>query len=151
GGRRIKRSLLIDQSSIRFLGEDEIGQLASLDLLGPYLSGKRQEITTWNDRLGGSVSRAANTRRLTNIGTFRAYVQAYLQAHPLLHKGMTQMVRQLQPGADGLPLEIYCLSNTVVWTSYEAIQADIFDHLIAILPEFGLSLFQSPSGADFRA
>ncbi len=151
GGRRIKRSLLIDQSSIRFLGEDEIGQLASLDLLGPYLSGKRQEITTWNDRLGGSVSRAANTRRLTNIGTFRAYVQAYLQAHPLLHKGMTQMVRQLQPGADGLPLEIYCFSNTVVWTSYEAIQADIFDHLIAILPEFGLSLFQSPSGADFRA
>lgn len=151
GGRRIKRSLLIDQSSIRFLGEDEIGQLASLDLLGPYLSGKRQEITTWNDSLGGSVSRAANTRRLTNIGTFRAYVQAYLQAHPLLHKGMTQMVRQLQPGADGLPLEIYCFSNTVLWTSYEAIQADIFDHLIAILPEFGLSLFQSPSGADFRA
>ena len=150
GGRRIKRSLLIDQSSIRFLGEDEIAQLASLDLLGPYLAGKREEIATWNHGLGASVSRAANTRRLTNIGTFRAYVQAYLQAHPLLHKGMAQMVRQLQPTPEGLPLEVYCFANTIVWAPYEAIQADIFDHLIAILPEFGLSLFQSPSGTDFR-
>jgi len=91
-----------------------------------------------------------NTRRVTNVGTFRAYVQAYLQNHAQIHQGMTLLVRQMQPGPSGMPLEIYCFTSTTAWTEYESIQSDIFDHLYAILPEFGLRLFQQPSGADFR-
>ncbi len=87
---------------------------------------------------------------MTNLGTFRAYVERYLRAHPGVHQNMTLMVRQLSPTADGLPLEIYCFTNTVAWTQYEAIQSDIFDHLLAILPEFGLRVFQHPSGGDVR-
>ena len=91
-----------------------------------------------------------NTRRITNIGSFRAYVERYLRSHGGIHQNMTLIVRQLSPTADGLPLEVYCFTNTVAWTQYEAIQSDIFDHLLAILPEFGLRVFQHPSGADMR-
>jgi len=150
GGRRIKRSLLIDQSSIRFLTPEEVTRLSSFVLLKDYLGRKAQEIAEWNAALGEHASVPANTRRATNIGTFRMYVQSYLRAHPNVHKGMTIMVRQLAPEAHGLPLEIYCFANTVVWVEFEAIQADIFDHLLAILPEFGLRVFQDPSGADMR-
>jgi len=150
GGRRIKRSLLIDQSSIRFLTPDELTRLSSLVLLKDYLGRKAQEIAEWNAALGEAASVPANTRRATNIGTFRMYVQSYLRAHPNVHQGMTVMVRQLEPEPQGLPLEIYCFANTVVWVEFEAIQADIFDHLLAILPEFGLRVFQEPSGADMR-
>ncbi|WP_210315560.1 mechanosensitive ion channel family protein [Nitratireductor aestuarii] len=150
GGRRIKRSLLIDQSSIRFLTPDELTRLSSFVLLKDYLGRKAQEIAEWNAALGEAASVPANTRRATNIGTFRMYVQSYLRAHPNVHQGMTVMVRQLEPEPQGLPLEIYCFANTVVWVEFEAIQADIFDHLLAILPEFGLRVFQEPSGADMR-
>lgn len=151
GGRRIKRALFLDQNSIRFLSDDEAARLARVDLVSDYLKEKQQEIAAFNASLEGSAMVSANTRRLTNIGTFRAYVRCYLAAHPNLRQDMPQLSRQLQPTAEGLPLEVYCFTNTVVWAEYEMIQSDIFDHLYAILPEFGLRTFQGPAGHDIRA
>ena len=150
GGRRIKRSLYLDQQSVHFLDADERKRLYRFSLLEDYLVNKRKEIDEWNAKLAERGQDPVNTRRVTNIGTFRAYVERYLRAHPGVHQNMTLMVRQLSPTADGLPLEIYCFTNTVAWTQYEAIQSDIFDHLLAILPEFGLRVFQHPSGGDVR-
>ncbi len=150
GGRRIKRSLYLDQQSVHFLGADECERLHRFNLLDEYLTEKRREIDAWNAKLAERGKEPVNTRRITNIGSFRAYVERYLRSHGGIHQGMTLMVRQLSPTADGLPLEIYCFTNTVAWTEYEAIQSDIFDHLLAILPEFGLRVFQHPSGADMR-
>lgn len=150
GGRRIKRALFIDQATIRFLNESELQSLASIDQLTNYLSKKEKEIADWNLKLGDKAKNPVNTRRFTNIGTFRAYVETYLRGHPGIHKGMTLIVRQMDPTPDGLPLEIYCFTNTTVWASYEQIQSDIFDHLYAVMPEFGLYPFQNPSGGDFR-
>ena len=151
GGRRIKRSIYLDQTSIRFLIPGEIEKLGRFRLLENYLQRKQEELKEWNGKLGDKGSVTANTRRITNIGTFRAYVEAYVRAHPQIHQNMTILVRQLQPGPEGLPLEIYCFTKTIAWNDYEAIQSDIFDHLFALLPEFGLSVFQNPSGADFKA
>ena len=148
GGRRIKRSLYLDQTSVRFLAEDERAALKRFALIDPYLDAKRAELEAWNRELLAAGKDPVNTRRVTNVGTFRAYVESYLRSHPRIHDGMTLLVRQLQPTATGLPLEIYCFTRTVAWAEYEAIQADVFDHLIAILPEFGLRLFQQPSGLD---
>lgn len=150
GGRRIKRSLYLDQQSVHFLNNEERQRLYRFNLLEDYLVKKRQEIDEWNTKLEEAGKEPVNTRRVTNLGTFRAYVQHYLQRHPGIHQDMTLMVRQLAPTAEGLPLEIYCFTNTVAWAQYEGIQADIFDHLLAILPEFGLRVFQAPGGADFR-
>ncbi len=150
GGRRIKRSLYVDQQSVHFLGADECERLHRFNLLDEYLTEKRREIDAWNAKLEERGKEPVNTRRITNIGSFRAYVERYLRSHGGIHQGMTLMVRQLSPTADGLPLETYCFTNTVAWTEYEAIQSDIFDHLLAILPEFGLRVFQHPSGADMR-
>ena len=150
GGRRIKRALFIDQATIRFLTEDERHSLASINQLTEYLSKKEKEIADWNAKLGDKAKNPVNTRRFTNIGTFRAYVEIYLRNHPGIHKGMTLIVRQMNPTPDGLPLEIYCFTNTTAWASYEQIQSDIFDHLYAVMPEFGLNPFQNPSGGDFR-
>ena len=149
GGRRIKRALHLDQTSIRFLTEAERAGLKRFALIDDYLDGKKAELEAWNGRLLAAGKDPVNTRRVTNVGTFRAYVESYLRTHPRVHdQGMTLMVRQLEPNPSGLPLEIYCFTRTVAWTEYESIQADIFDHLIAILPEFGLRLFQQPSGLD---
>lgn len=150
GGRRIKRSLFLDQQSVRFLTPAEIDSLRRFRLLEDYLAGKLAEIAQWNAQLAEKSQEPVNTRRITNIGTFRAYVDRYLRQHPGVHQGMTLMVRQMSPTADGLPLEIYCFTNTVVWVQYEGIQSDIFDHLLAIVPEFGLRIFQHPSGTDMR-
>jgi len=150
GGRRIKRSLYLDQQSVHFLDADERKRLYRFSLLEDYLVNKRKEIDEWNAKLAERGQDPVNTRRVTNLGTFRAYIERYLRAHPGVHQNMTLMVRQLSPTADGLPLEIYCFTNTVAWTQYEAIQSDIFDHLLAILPEFGLRVFQHPSGGDVR-
>ncbi|MEE4315493.1 MAG: mechanosensitive ion channel family protein [Erythrobacter sp.] len=149
GGRRIKRALPLDQNSIRFLSEDEVTALQRFRLLRPYLAEKQAEIAAWNARELAGEENPVNARRLTNIGTLRAYVLAYLQQHPRISDGFTLLVRQLPPGAQGLPLELYCFTDTTAWLEYEAIQADIFDHLLAILPEFHLRLFQEPSGVDF--
>ncbi|NZA27306.1 mechanosensitive ion channel family protein [Luteimonas sp. SJ-92] len=148
GGRRIKRPLLIDQSSVRFLAPGERDALRRIALIDDYLDAKRRELEEWNAQLAAAGKDPVNTRRVTNLGTFRAYVAAYLRAHPQIRQDMTLMVRQLQPDAHGIPLEVYCFTATTEWAAYEGIQADIFDHLLAVLPEFGLRLFQSPSGAD---
>ena len=150
GGRRIKRALYLDQNSVRFLDGDEQARLRRFRLLGDYLHHKDSEIDAWNARLTEQGREPVNQRRITNLGTFRAYVEAYLRAHGDIHDGMTLLVRQLPPGPTGLPLEIYCFTRTVAWGAYEGIQSDIFDHLLAILPEFGLQVFQQPGGADVR-
>ncbi|WP_394560838.1 mechanosensitive ion channel family protein [Aquipseudomonas alcaligenes] len=146
GGRRIKRSLHLDQNSVRFLDTETQAQLHRFDLLGDYLDNKQAELQQYN----ASLSDPLNGRQLTNLGTFRAYVEHYLRTHPEVHQQMTLLVRHQQPNENGLPLEIYCFTNTVAWAQYERIQADIFDHLLAILPAFGLRVFQNPSGGDLR-
>lgn len=151
GGRRIKRALHLDQASVRFLGNDERDRLRCIALIDDYLDRKKRELEDWNTKLLAEGKDPVNTRRVTNLGTFRAYVAAYLKAHPGVHPEMIQMVRQMQPGATGIPLEVYCFTATTQWVAYEGIQADIFDHLLAILPEFGLRVFQSPTGADVQA
>lgn len=151
GGRRIKRSLTIDQNTIRFLDEEEVEQLGRFRVLRDYLARKREEIAQWNASELGGESDPVNARRITNIGTLRAYIIGYLKSHPKISDRFTLLVRQNPPGPHGLPIEIYCFTATTDWGEYEAIQADIFDHLLAILPEFGLRVFQEPSGADLRA
>ena len=150
GGRRIKRALNLDLNSIRFLNEGEVGRLERWALLHTYLAEKSAEIAEYNAEGSRNPEINADIRRLTNVGTFRAYVVAYLKAHPKIHEaGYTLIVRQLAPSASGLPIEIYCFSNDQDWTRYEGIQSDIFDHIFAMVPEFGLRLFQDPTGADF--
>jgi miniconductance mechanosensitive channel len=153
GGRRIKRSLYVDASSIHFLSPEELDRCKRFLLLEEYLGGKEGDLAKYNQELKGlSVEErdaAVNMRRLTNIGTFRAYTWRYLNQHPQIRKDMTLLVRQLQPGPQGLPIELYCFTNTTAWNDYEDIQADIFDHLMAIVPEFGLRLFQQPAGTEF--
>ncbi len=151
GGRRIKRSLYLDQNSVHFLDAGEIAHLREFALLRDYVTSKQGELDEWNRRLSEQGAAALNQRRVTNLGTFRVYVESYLKHNPRIRQDMTLLVRQLSPTADGLPLELYCFTNTTAWNAYEAIQADIFDHLLAILPEFGLRVFQHPSGADLRA
>ncbi|MDO9520497.1 MAG: mechanosensitive ion channel family protein [Pseudohongiella sp.] len=148
GGRRIKRAVYLDQTSVRFLSAEEKQHLGAISLLGEYLSAKQKELDDWNASLAERGKEPANTRRITNLGTFRAYVERYLRNHPQVHQKMTLIVRHLNPGPEGLPLEIYCFTNTIEWVPYEGIQADIFDHLLSILPEFGLRVFQQPSGFD---
>lgn len=149
GGRRIKRALPIDQGTVRYLTSEEREGLSRFVLLQPYLEKKAAELAEWNASREGRAP--VNLRRLTNLGTFRAYAHAYLRAHPGIHQGMTLLVRQLPPGPEGLPIEVYCFTATTGWGEYEDIQSDIFDHLLAILPEFGLRAFQSPSGGDVAA
>jgi miniconductance mechanosensitive channel len=148
GARRIKRASYVDVSSIRFQTQDEVDHFTRFALLKDYVKIKEQELADYNADLATEVDAEVNRRRLTNVGTFRAYAFNYLKNHPKIHKGMTLMVRQLGPGPEGLPLEIYCFTNTTDWTAYEDIQSDIFDHLLAIVPEFGLKLFQKPAGSD---
>ncbi len=150
GGRRIKRALNIDQNSVHFLSDAEREHLHRFNLLDDYLTAKEQELADWNRKLEKRGQEPVNTRRVTNLGTFRAYVERYLRAHPGVHQGMTLLVRQMPLSGEGLPVEIYCFTNTTVWAQYEGIQGDIFDHLLSILPEFGLHVFQHPSGRDFR-
>ncbi|WP_232512606.1 mechanosensitive ion channel family protein [Novosphingobium sp. PP1Y] len=151
GGRRIMRSLLIDQTTIDFLSREQWEDLRCFMLLEPYMAAKDKELAEWNAQNAvreGEDDRPVNRRRPTNVGTFRAYMLAYLEAHPRIARRGTLMVRQLAPTEKGLPLEIYCFTDTVDWGEYESIQGDIFDHLLAILPQFGLRLFQHPSGRD---
>ncbi len=148
GARRIKRAIHLDVNSIRFQTPDEVNHFKRFALLKDYIEGKEAELDEYNAALGVAVEEAVNTRRLTNIGSFRAYAFNYLSRHPEIHPGMTLLVRQLAPGPEGLPLEIYCFTNTTVWAEYERIQADVFDHLLAVVPEFGLRLYQQPAGSD---
>ncbi|MEE1867246.1 mechanosensitive ion channel family protein [Pseudomonas auratipiscis] len=151
GGRRIKRSLFIDAGGVRFLSNTEEERLSQVRLLSDYITRKRAELKAWNQAQGNVAELSANRRRMTNIGTFRAYALAYLQSHPEIQPNMTCMVRQMATTAQGVPLEIYCFTRTTAWADYERIQGDIFDYLLAVMPEFGLSLYQQPSGNDLRA
>ena len=148
GARRIKRAIYVDVSSIRFQTQDEVDHFTQFALLKDHIENKEEELADYNEGLATEVDVEVNRRRLTNIGTFRAYAYNYLKNHPKIHKGMTLIVRQLGPGPEGLPLEIYCFTNTTEWAVYEDIQSDIFDHLLAIVPEFGLRLYQKPAGSD---
>jgi miniconductance mechanosensitive channel len=153
GGRRIKRPLYLDAASVHFLTAEEVDRCKRFLLLEEYLAGKETELTEYNRELAGVTAlereAAVNMRRLTNIGTFRAYAYRYLRQHPKIRQNMTLMVRHLSPGPQGIPIEVYCFTATTAWTEYEDIQADIFDHLMAIVPEFGLRLFQQPAGTEF--
>jgi miniconductance mechanosensitive channel len=150
GGRRIKRGLNMDLATVRFLTEEELVRLGRYELLRGYMDGKRGELEAYAaDKSDMAEEVIQDVRRLTNVGTFRAYVYAYLRAHPLIHEDMTLLVRQLASSPQGLPIEIYCFTNDIEWSNYERIQSDIFDHLLAILPEFGLRAFQEPAGSDF--
>jgi len=151
GGRRIKRSVFIDASGVRFLRDDEELRMTQVHLLTDYIGRKQAELKAWNEAQGHSAQLSANRRRMTNLGTFRAYALAYLKSNPDIQPNMTCMVRQMQTTAQGVPLEIYCFTRTTAWADYERIQGDIFDYLLAVLPEFGLSLYQQPSGNDLRA
>lgn len=150
GGRRIKRSISIDTTSIRFLDEDEQQKLVQARLLKPYMAARGEEIAQWNQQQDADPS-ALNHRRMTNIGTFRAYLNEYLLNHPRIRQDMTLMVRQLAPDNQGLPIEIYAFTSTVIWREYESIQADIFDHIFAVVGEFGLRIHQAPTGNDVRS
>jgi|TARA_B100000929_G_scaffold267133_1_gene235187 miniconductance mechanosensitive channel len=152
GGRRIKRSLSIDMSTIRFLEEDEIERFSRFSPLKQYMESKIDELDSHNKENDPGSDLTWDPRRLTNIGTLRAYIVQYLRGNKRLHQeGMTLLVRQLQPGSQGLPIEIYCFANDTAWANYEDIQADIFDHLLSKLPEFGLKVFQEPSSSDFTS
>jgi miniconductance mechanosensitive channel len=150
GGRRIKRAFFVDMTSIRFLTPEEIDRLENFSVLQDYIREKRRELEEYNRRYAGEPGVIVNARRLTNVGTLRAYLVGYLGRHPKIHQQMTTIVRQLAPTSEGLPIELYVFTNTTAWVDYEGIQSDIFDHIFSIIPEFGLRVFQGPSGADLR-
>lgn len=151
GGRRIKRSLFVDTNSISFCTEEMIKSFNNVHYLSDYIINKEREIAEYNMRNKINKTNPVNGRALTNIGVFRAYISNYLKNHPEINQKMTLMVRQLAPSENGLPIELYAFTNTVKWTVYETVQADIFDHLFAVAPAFGIQLFQNPSGNDLKS
>lgn len=151
GGRRITRSVTIDMNSVRFCDTDMLEKFGRVQLLQSYLREKTHEVSEYNQRHGIDTSSPVNGRKLTNLGTFRAYLVAYLRNHPKINPDMTFLIRHLQPNENGIPVQIYVFSNDKVWANYEAIQADILDHVLAILPFFELKVFQAPSGADIAS
>lgn len=151
GGRRIKRSVNLDMQSVRFLDSSELEKFKEIRILKSYIEEKEKEIEAFNKKVGVDTSDRINGRRLTNLGTFRKYLELYLHNHPKVHQDMTFLVRHLQPTERGIPIEIYVFSNDQAWANYEAIQADIFDHILAVIPVFDLRVFQNPTGADWRA
>jgi len=151
GGRRIKRAVMVDQATVRFCDEEMIERFKKIHLIKGYVEKKVKEIEEHNRRLGiDPQASPVNGRRMTNLGTFRIYLEEYLRQHPQIRKDMTLMVRQLKPTPEGLPLEVYAFVSDTRWVYYERIQADIFDHILAAAPEFGLKVFQIPSGGDLR-
>ena len=149
GGRRIKRSLFIDINSISLCSPETLEKYKKFELISEYIDRKQKEVSEHNQTNNIDTSELINGRRLTNIGTFRAYIEAYLKNNSLIHKEMTFLIRQLDPTEKGLPMQIYVFSNDIDWVRYEGIQSSIFDHLLAVVPEFGLRIFQNPTGKDF--
>ena len=150
GGRRIKRSISIDINTIQFCTEDMLDRFSKIQYISAYIENKKIEMQETNKLEQVDHSSLVNGRRMTNIGTFRAYVEAYLSNHPMINKEMTFLIRQLAPTEHGLPIEIYVFSKDKDWAKYESIQANIFDHILAVVPEFDLRVFQDPSGMDFN-
>tara|TARA_B100000945_G_C20067325_1_gene450855 strand:- start:115 stop:594 length:480 start_codon:yes stop_codon:yes gene_type:complete len=149
GGRRIKRSILIDMNSIQLCNEQMIEKFKKIELIKDYIDNKRKEIENYNISHQIDLSTNINGRQLTNIGTFREYIKMYLKNNNKIHPDMTFIIRQLEPTSNGLPLQIYVFTNDTDWIRYEEIQADIFDHILAITSEFKLNIFQNPTGNDF--
>ena len=141
---------LITDSFKNWRGMSESGG-RRIKYIAAYVEEKSRQLAKWNEERGIDMSDAANARHLTNVGTFRAYIQTYLENHPQINQDMTLLVRHLEAAAQGLPIQIYCFCRDKVWANYERIQADIFDHILAIAPEFDLRIFQNPTGSDFRA
>lgn len=150
GGRRIMRGVRIDVSSVRFLTPQDVDVLRKSNLLNSYIEQRLAEVERYNTEHDLDLSSPLNGRRLTNIGTFRAYLAAYLKTHPRIHQQMIMMVRQLEATSEGVPIQVYAFTNTTAWVEYEGIQADLFDHVLAVMPVFGLRLYQSPTGNDIR-
>ncbi len=150
GGRRIKRSIYVDLSTIKRCTPEMLERFKRIKYIADYVEEKNQELSRWNQERGIHMSDVANARHLTNVGTFRAYIQSYLENHPQVNQDMTLLVRHLETTSQGLPIQIYCFCRDKVWANYERIQADIFDHILAIAPEFDLRIFQNPTGGDFR-
>lgn len=150
GGRRIKRAIYIDMSTIRLCDQKMLERFERFELLSDDLRARRAEVERYNEEKGVNTEELINGRRLTNVGTFRVYVAAYLRKHPKIHQDLTFLIRQLAPTPKGLPIEIYVFTNDIEWANYEGIQADIFDHLLAVVPMFELRVFQEPTGADWR-
>lgn len=154
GGRRIKRAVYLDISTVKFCDEEMLQRFARIQHIAEHIERKKKELAEHNEQLSQQqvdLSHLVNGRRMTNLGTFRAYVTAYLRNHPQINTDMTFLVRQLAPSEKGIPIEIYVFCKDIVWANYEAIQADIFDHILATVPEFDLRVFQEPTGVDFRA
>ena len=151
GGRRIKRTINLDLSSIKFCDQKMLDQFSKIQYIAEYIQQKQEEVDQYNSANGVDSVSLVNGRRLTNVGTFRAYAEYYLRNHPDIHQSMTFLVRHRQPTEHGLPIELYVFSSDQVWANYESIQADIFDHLLAVIPEFNLRVFQAPSSSDFRS
>lgn len=148
GGRRIKRAIHIDVTSIKLCDEALLSRLENIPHIHKYIKDKRKEITEYHTDYNGDHSYITEGSHLTNIGIFRIYIENYLKNHPKVSKDMTQVVRQLSPGENGLPVEIYAFTNEIAWSDYERIQSDIFEHLLAVVPEFDLRIYQKPSGYD---
>lgn len=147
GGRRIKRSILIDQTSVRFLDQELLDYLSNIELLQDYLTNKIKEIEEHN-RVHKIDQSVVNGRHLTNLGTFRAYLIVYLRSHPAINQDLIMIVRQLPPTPNGLPMEVYAFTKDVGWVNHEGVAADVFDHILAIVSEFDLRVFQAPGGHD---
>lgn len=145
GGRRIMRNITIDAESVGFLSEKQIKEFESMELLGPYIRQKLQDIQA---NPGSSREQDLSRRHLSNLGTFRAYMELYLDTHPGINKDMIHMVRQLQSTSEGIPLQVYAFTRDKAWIAHEKVQADIFDHLFASVSRFGLRVYQHPSGGD---
>ncbi len=150
GGRRIKRHIIIDMSSIKFCTEEMLERFEKMQYLQSYLHDKRKEMNSNNKELGVDSADTVNGMQLTNAGVFRAYLEEYLKNHPKINKNMSQMVRQLQSTEKGLPIEVYVFTAGTEWSNFERVQSDIFDHIIAVVPMFDLRVYQSPSAYDLR-
>jgi len=151
GGRRIKRAINIDISSIKFCDEEMLDRFRNIKYISQYIDEKKKELEEFNKERKLDDTDLVNARRMTNVGTFRAYIIEYLRDHPKITKDLTFLVRQLDPDPHGLPIQIYVFTNDTDWIRYEGIQADIFDHILAIVPQFDLKVFQNPTGSDFKA
>ncbi|HCX99289.1 MAG TPA: hypothetical protein DG754_04035 [Bacteroidales bacterium] len=149
-GRRIKRSVYIDMSSVKFCSPELLEKLKRIHLIKDYIEQRSKEIEEFNKKMGFDTSMPVNGRRLTNLGVFREYLESYLKINPSISSEAIHMVRQLQPTERGIPVELYCFSAEKAWVVYEGVQADLFDHVLASVPQFELRIFQNPSGNDFQ-
>jgi miniconductance mechanosensitive channel len=151
GGRRIKRSVFVKQNTVHFVTPEEVERLKSIQLIKPYIEHREKDINAHNKRVEADKSLLINGRNQTNLGIFRKYIDAYLHEHPAINKDLYLMVRHQQPTDKGIPIEVLCFSRDKVWQNYEAIQADLFDHILSAAPYFGLEIFELPSSKDLTS